>query len=88
MRGARVASESRERGPSGGEPSRVRRTMVGLDAPGRADARKRTDARRGVRAKGEGTRAPLSFLFQFCSFAFEKIEMLLFADQIVPDRYS
>jgi len=62
--------------------------MVGLDAPGRADARKRTDARRGVRAKGEGTRATLSFPFPSFVRSLEKIEMLLFADQIVPDRYA
>ena len=80
MRGARVASESEERGSSGGESSRVRRTMVGTDAPGRAGTRKHSDARRGVRAK-EKAREPRSA----CSYLF-RVRFSV-SDQIVPDRY-
>jgi hypothetical protein len=57
--------------------------MVGLDAPGRADARKRTDARRGVRAKGEGTRATLSFPFPSFVRSFASKKSKCFSSSII-----
>jgi hypothetical protein len=84
MRGARVASERGERGSSLFEPSRVRRTMVGRDAPGRAGARNHADARRGVRAEGEGTRAKKRCVL--CSLTFVS-SALSFFGQIESDRY-
>jgi len=45
--------------------------------------------RGAVCAPREKAREPLCrFLFRVLFVRFEKIEMLLFADQIVPDRYA